>query len=125
MSTRDVLHRGFNLLAVSITALAGFAFMAEILAETEWAYKLDDIGLLVLGLIAIGWYLSKNNRFRLSVAPVVLIVLALLVKIGAIIVEISDAEDVGDDFGGVMLFLFGTGLVLYQYYKTKKLSQSL
>lgn len=121
MNIQESISRGFNLLAISIVALAGFAFMAEIVIETEWSFKIDDAVLLLLGIFAIVWYRYNTNRFKLSIVPVVLVALALVTKFAAIFVEISQADDVGDDFGGLTLFVFATALVLYQYYKTKKL----
>jgi hypothetical protein len=121
MTLRDTIVRGFNLLVVSIIGLAGFAFAPEMVVETELPYKADDATLFVLGIIAIVWYNVGRNRFKLSAAPVILMVLACAVKIGAIFLEISQADDVGDDFGGVILFVLGLCLVLYQYNKTKKL----
>lgn len=44
-----------------------------------------------------------------------------LIKIMAIIIEIKDKEDMGDDFGGLVLFIAATILVTYLFIKTKKL----
>ena len=121
MKLTESINRGFNLLGTSIVALAGFAFTAEIFMESEWIDKADDIGLLVLAVVGIIWYLTRNNRYQRSIMPVVLVVLSLLVKIAAIMIEFKDPDDVGDDFGGLVLFILATILVVYQYRKTKKL----
>lgn len=121
MNLKDSINRGFNLLGTSIVALAGFAFTAEIFLENDWPDKIDDITLLVLGVVAIIWYLSGKNKYMRSIMPVVLVALSLLAKIGAIIVEHDDKDAVGDDFGGLTLFVLATGLIIYQYFKTKKL----
>lgn len=121
MKLTESINRSFNLLAISILGLSGFAFMLEIFIEHDWADKADDIALLVLGIIGIIWYLSKNNRFRYSVTPVVLTVLALIVKFSAIIIELDEPDAVGDDFGALVLFVLATILIIYEYRKTKKL----
>jgi len=54
----------------------------------------------------------------------VLVVLALITKIGALIVEFDDPASAGDDFGALILFVLATALVLYQYIQTKKLLDS-
>jgi hypothetical protein len=124
MNIRESINRGFNLLAVSIVGLSGFAFLPEIFLEHDIPDKVDDIVLLVLGIVGIFWYRQKNNRFARSRMPLILVGLALLTKIGALIIEFNDAASVGDDFGALILFVLSFGLVWYQYSKTKKLLES-
>lgn len=119
MTVKEVWNRGNNLLATGIVALAAFSFFGEFFSESEWFAKLDEGLMLVLGLIAIAWYWTKNNRYTRSFWPIVLLVLGLADKIMAIYLERADAEDVGDDFGGVTLFLLGTILVIWLYTKAK------
>lgn len=121
MNVQNALNRGFNLLATSIVGLAGFAFASEIFAEQDWDDKTDDILLLLLGIATIIWYATGRRRFERSVVPVIAVILGLVIKIGAVIVEFSDVNDVGDDMGGVALFALATILVLYQYNKTRRL----
>ena len=121
MTLKDSINRGFNLLATSIVALAGFAFTAEIFLEHDWNDKIDDISIFVFGVAGIVWYLTKNNKYQRSIMPVVLVVLSLLAKIMAIVIEHRDADAVGDDFGGLTLFVLSTILVIFQYVRTKKL----
>lgn len=123
MTLSQSINRGFNLLAVGVVGLAGFAFMAEIFLEHDWSDKIDDIALLAFGVIAIFWYLSKENRYKRSFAPVVLASLSLLAKIGAMVVESSDKEAVGDDFGGLTLFILAVVFIVYQYRKSGRLLQ--
>ena len=124
MQIREAINRGFNLLGVSIVSLAGFAFVPEIFLEHDWDDKMDDIGLLVFALAGIIWYLTKNNKYQRSIMPVVLVILGLLAKIMAVTIEFKDKEAVGDDFGGLILFILATGLILVQFYRTKKMLES-
>ena len=121
-TVRDASVRGFNLLAVSIPALAAFAFAPEMFVEADIPDKVDDALLFILGLIAIGWYLRGRNKFAQSLMPVVFVVLAAAIKIGGLLIEIGDPESMGDDAGGVILFLLATALIIYQYRKSKKLA---
>lgn len=121
MTIQESVNRGFNLLSVSLVSLAGLAFLPEAFLENDIPDKVDDTLLFVLGMIAIWWYNRSGNRYMRSVLPVAFVVLALVVKLGGIMVEIGDAEAVGDDFGGLILFISAVALVLYQYLKTAKL----
>ena len=121
MNVRDAINRGFNLLCMSIVALAGFAFVPEVILEKDLPDKIDDATLFALAIAAMTWYTWKRNRYMRSVVPVVFVGLALATKIGALVIEFSDAEAVGDDFGGLILLVLTLGLVGYQYRKNKKL----
>lgn len=120
----DALNRGVNLLATSITAVAGLAFAPEMFIENEMADKADDVLLFILALVAIGWYGWSGKRTERSIVPVVIMVIALIVKIVGLIVELDDPDAMGDDAGGVILFFLATCLVIYQYVKTPKLIAS-
>ena len=121
MTIQESINRGFNLLATSIVGLSGFAFLPEVFLEKDVPDKIDDILLFVFAIIGIIWYKRKNNRHTHSLFPVVLVGLALLTKIGALIIEFDDPESAGDDFGALILFTLAFVLVLTQYFKTKKL----
>jgi hypothetical protein len=65
--------------------------------------------------------MSKGNKYRRSLTPVIFSALALMIKIAAVAIEFHDAESVGDDFGAMILFILALGLCIYQYKTTKKL----
>ena len=121
MKLHEALNRSVNLLGVGIVALSGIAFLPEVFFETDWNDKIDDILLFILSLVAIWWYTSKNNRFAHSIVPVVFVLLGLVDKIMAVLIEFADKEAVGDDFGGLILFLAASIFVLYQYRRTTNL----
>jgi hypothetical protein len=110
MSISESINRGYNLLVTSIVSLAGLAFLPEAFLEKDIPDKVDDTLLFVIGMLGIWWYNRGDNRFKHSIVPVVLVILAF-----------DDAEAVGDDFGGLILFALAVGLAVYQYQKTKKL----
>ncbi len=115
MNIEQLWNRSTNLVAASIVALAGFAFAPEMIFETEIPYKIDDGLIFLLGIFAIFWYRRGVNRFSHSVMPVVLLWLCLLVKIGAVFIEFADPEDIGDDFGALVLFLLAAIFVTWLY----------
>jgi len=89
--------------------------------ENDWADKADDIGLVIFAIIGVVWYLTKDHKYLRSALPAVLVSLGLLDKIAGLIIERKDKDAVGDDIGGLILFVFAAGLVIYQYFKTGKL----
>lgn len=117
MTVEEAWNRGNNLVATAIVSIAGFAFAPELINETEWQFKIDDTLLFLLGIGAIAWY--KKNSLRRSFVYVLFVLTALVIKIGAIVVEIKDKEDVGDDIGGFLIFLLATIFVFYLFSRAK------
>lgn len=124
MKLREAWNRGNNLLAAALLAISGLAFFPDYFQESEFLNKLDEGLLLILGLIGMGWYIRGKNKFSRSFIPVALLFLGLVVKILGVIWEISQKEDIGDDFGGVILFVLATIVVLWLYIKSKSFKES-
>lgn len=121
MTIQESINRGFNLLAVSISGLAGLSFLPEVFVEKDIPDKIDDLLLFILAVVAMLWYKKSNNRYVHSFLPVAIIIIGLVVKIGGLLIELDDPEAFGDDIGGLILFVISTWLVIYQYKKTKQL----
>lgn len=119
MTVQEAWNRGNNLLATGVVALSGFAFLPELFIEDKWQYKLDEGFLFLLGLRAICWYKTGNNRFRKSIFPVIFVLAGLAIKILGIILEFKEKDDVGDDFGALILFMLASSLVIWMYKKNK------
>lgn len=120
MQARELVNRTTNLLGTSLTAIAGFAFVPEIFLEQDRVDKIDDILLLIFGIAAIVWYKKAGNRFKRSIMPVVFTGLGLGAKILALLIEFRDKEAVGDDFGGLLVFLLSFIFLWYMYKKDNK-----
>ena len=120
MTISEAWNRGNNLLATGVVALAGFAFSPESVLEPVMPFKIDEILLFWLGIGAIGWYLWGKHKFQHSIVPVLFVWAAFAIKIMAVVVEFKDKEDVGDDFGALILFLCASVLVTWIYIKAKK-----
>jgi len=121
LSKQEIYNRGFNLMVVSLLVLPGLAFGSVILNEHDFNDKIDDITLLVSGLLALGWYLMGRNRFSRSMVPVGLVVLSLAGQIVGVLIEKDDKEAIGDNIGGMIIFVGVLLLVLYQYFRPQKI----
>lgn len=121
MTPKEIWNRGNNLVATAIVALSGFAFAPELHLEPELPFKIDEGLLLLLGLSAIGWYVWGKNKWKHSIVPVIMVWGALVIKIMAVVIEFKDKEDVGDDFGALVLFILASLLVTYLYIIAKKM----
>lgn len=118
MNIKESLNRGFNLLAVSISGLAGFAFLPEVFVEKDMPDKVDDFLLFIIGIIAMSWYMRSNNRYARSAAPLIFIIISLVVKVAGLLIELDDPASFGDDIGGVILLVLSAFLIINQYKKT-------
>jgi hypothetical protein len=119
MTIEEVWNRGNNLVATAVVTLAGFAFFPEIIIEDKLIYKVDDTLLFICGIAAMAWYNKGNHRFARSIVPLLFILLSLSIKIFGIVMEIKEKDDVGDDFGGLVLFICATILVSMLYFRRK------
>ncbi len=90
MTLQNAINRGYNLLACTALALAGLAFGTVVFEEADLLDKVDDIGFLVIGAVAIIWYLVSHNRFKRSVVPLVLSGIAIIVQVVGLVVEKDD-----------------------------------
>ncbi len=122
MSVNESLNRTVNLVSTAVVGIAGIAFLPEAFSETEPLFKIDDILLAVLGIGAIIWYSAGKNSSNRSIAPVLFVVTGVAIKILGIFLEFSDKTDVGDDFGGVLLFVLASALVYWLYKKVPELA---
>lgn len=115
MTVQEAINRGNNLASTVVVAAAGIAFAPELFLEDEWRYKLDDSLLFILALVAVSWYRRGRNRFERTVMPVLFALAGVAIKLGAILLEMKDKEDVGDDFGGIILFVITFAIVWWLY----------
>src|SRR5579863_10174207 len=120
MTLQNAINRGYNLLACTALALAGLAFGNVVFEEADLLDKVDDIGFLVIGAVAIIWYLVGRNRFRRSVIPIVLSALAIIVQIVGLVLEKDDPASFGDNIGGIWLFVPLFIVLVVQFYINRR-----
>lgn len=120
MTLQDAINRGYNLLACTALALAGLAFGNVVFEEADLLDKVDDIGFLVIGAVAVIWYLVGRNRFRRSVVPIVLSAVAIIVQIVGLVLEKDDPASFGDNIGGMWLFVPLFIVLVVQFYVNRR-----
>ncbi|HKF38280.1 MAG TPA: hypothetical protein VKB35_15395 [Ktedonobacteraceae bacterium] len=120
MTLQNAINRGYNLLACTALALAGLAFGTVVFEEADLLDKIDDLGFLVIGAIAIIWYLLGRNRFKRSVMPIVLSGLAIFVQIVGLVLEKDDPASFGDNIGGMWLFVPLFAVLVVQFYVNRR-----
>ncbi len=115
MTAKDAINRGYNLMMTAFLALGGIAFGTVVTEEGDLPDKIDDAGFLILGIIAVVWYLTGAKTKR-SIVPVVLAAVAVAVQIVGVILEAGDEKAFGDNIGGIFLWFPLLALALLQYF---------
>ena len=121
MDLKGAINRGNNLLMSGFLAVLGFGLSPEIIRETEWIDRADDIMLVILAIAASSWYLYGTNRTRRSLVPFGLLIIALITKFAAVALEISDVEAVGDEFGVIPVLILIVALSGYLLFARREL----
>lgn len=106
MTLKESINHGYNLMVTAVLLFGGIAFgtLAFSPVENDWFDRLDDIGLPLIGIACLVWFLVGRNRYQRSAFPLVLAGLALAVQIVAIPLELDDLSAFGDNIGGLVLF---------------------
>ena len=117
MTLQNAINRGYNLLACTALALAGLAFGTVVFEEAD---LLDDIGFLVIGALAVTWYLVGRNRFKRSLVPIVLSGIAIIVQVVGLVLEKDDPASFGDNIGGMWLFVPLLVVLVVQFYLNRR-----
>jgi hypothetical protein len=117
MTLKESINRGFNLMVTAVLLFGGLAFGLVALSpvENDWGDRLDDIGLALVGLVCLGWYLVGRNHVKRSLAPVVLAGLAMSVQLLSVLLERDDQAAFGDNYIGLVLLVPFFVFVVVQY----------
>ncbi|HEV7126414.1 MAG TPA: hypothetical protein VGN32_03110 [Ktedonobacterales bacterium] len=121
LTPRLILNRGYNLMIVAFLFFIGLSMGANAIPEGDFADKIDDLGLLAIGLLAVVWYLT-SGRTRRSVVPVVLTTLALAFQVLGVFLEISDKASFGDNIGGMFMLVPFILFAIWQYVRQPALA---
>jgi hypothetical protein len=104
LTASEAINRGYNLMLTAFLALGGIAFGTVITEEADLPDKVDDAGFLILGIVAVIWYLTSKKTQR-SIVPVILAAVAVVVQIVGVVLEFGDEKAFGDNIGGMFLFI--------------------
>ncbi len=107
MTLKESINHGFNLMMTAVLFFGGIAFgtLAFSPTENDWLDRFDDIGLPLIGLVCVVWFLTGRNRYKQSVVPLVLAGLALVIQLIAIPLEHDDPAAFGDNIGGLVFLV--------------------
>lgn len=105
MTLKESVNRSYNLMITAVLMLAGIGLGSDALSEADLADKADDTLLFLIGIAAVIWYKWGRHRFQRTWITVALAGLALVVQITALFIEHDDSAAVGDNIGGMFLFV--------------------
>lgn len=97
---------------VAVIAAGG---IPEIPGEGFPRGALDEVVMVVLGVVGVVWYL--RSRYTRSVIPALLAGGVLIMKVVALLIE--DADDRGDDIGIAIVMALAIVAWSVIYYRTK------
>ena len=114
------INRGYNLMVTAVLFFGGLGFgtLAFSPVENDLGDRLDDIGLLVIGVLVVAWYLVGDHRYRRSLVPLALAAAAVLIQAIAVPLENDDPAAFGDNIGGLIFFVPLLVFAAYQYWRT-------
>jgi len=117
MTLKESISYGYNLMVTAVLFFGTLAFgtLAFSPVENDWLDRVDDIGLPLIGIACLVWFLIGRNRYRRSVVPLVFAGLALAIQIIAVPLELDDLAAFGDNIGGLVMLapFFIFALVYY------------
>jgi hypothetical protein len=117
MTNNEILNRGHNLIITTILFLTGLGMALFAPGESDGVDRIDDLGLLVVGLLALLWSLASKSRFQRSVIPLGLTLLALAVQVLGVVLEAGDKASFGDNVAGAIILLALTLFACWQYVR--------
>jgi hypothetical protein len=88
-----------QLLRVAILGIMAGSLVGEVPEEGLWRFKLDELLVIAVGIVAIVWYLIGQHRYQRSLVPLALAVVAFAAKVLGVIIEFKDTVEVGDGYG--------------------------
>ncbi len=120
MTPTQLAYRGYNLMMAAFLFFIGIGMGTDAIPEGDVPDKIDDLLLLAIGLIAVGWYLTWS-RNRRSLVPVVLTVVALAAQVLGVVLEADDPASIGDNIGGMVMLVPLVVFATWQYVRTARI----
>lgn len=117
------LTKKINFFSFSFVSIIGLSMFPELFLEDDPSDKIDDALIVLLGIAGIVWYKKTGHKSNKTTGSIIMFILAILIKIMAIVIERADKEAVGDDIGVLITFVFGFIFTLFMIWKKKKLAE--
>ncbi|HKW22076.1 MAG TPA: hypothetical protein VJO13_11910 [Ktedonobacterales bacterium] len=105
MKVIEAINRGYNFFVVAFLGVLAGSLVSELTQEDAWLFRIDELAIIALGVVAVVWYRVGGNRLTRSWCPLLLAILAFAAKVFGLIAEIHDTQDAGDDIGMVQMLL--------------------
>jgi hypothetical protein len=122
-TAREARDRGYNLMITVALVTTAVAFGLTGYRERETGDMFDDLALVVTALVAIIWYRSGRSRFRRSVVPLGLILMAIAAQALGVLVERDDAFAVGDNSSALLILVPLLAVSLWEYIRPLPVGQ--
>ena len=119
MSVNEAVARGYNFFVVAFLGIIAGSLVGEVPQEGLWRFKLDELLVIAVGIVAIVWYLIGQNRYQRSLVPLALAVAAFAAKVLGLIIEFKDTVEVGDDYSAVQVLFLLVIVAGVAYYLTR------
>lgn len=121
MNTREAMNRGLNFFGVTVLAIDASLALFEIFNENEWIDRIEDVGVSLLAVVGIAWYLVGRNRYQRNPLPLICLGLAWMLKMIAVFgTEFDDANARGPDIGLIVTLGLATIVFGVQYIRTRR-----
>ena len=119
MNVNTAVTRGYNFFVVAVLGIVAGSLVGEVPAEGLWIFRLDDLLMIAVGIVAIAWYLTGQHRYQRTYIPLALAVAAFAAKVVGLIIEFKDVIEVGDDYSTIQALFFLIIVSSVAYYRTR------
>ncbi|HYC33903.1 MAG TPA: hypothetical protein VEB59_16550 [Gemmatimonadales bacterium] len=116
----EARNQGLNFFGIGFLSVLSASVVHGLQLGPTWLARLDDLALAALALLAIGWYLSGRNRYRLSPVPLVALVLGVALKVGGIVLTYGRFVPAGADFGIAFYLLLAALIYAWRYFAIRR-----
>jgi hypothetical protein len=121
MSIQETVARGYNFFVAAVLGIVAGVLVGEVPEEGSWIFRIDELLVIAIGIVAVAWYLTGQHRYQRSLVPLALAVAAFLAKVLGVIIEFKAVLEVGDDYTVVQALLFLVIVAGVAYYRTRPL----
>ena len=119
MTVQEAMARGYNFFVVAFLGILAGGLVGELSQEGPWIFKLDELLIIAIGVVAIVWYWVGQHRFQRSPVPLILAAAGFVAKVIGLTIEFKDVVEAGDDFGIVQTLLLLVIVGAVAYYRTR------
>ncbi len=106
---------------MTVLAIDASLALFEIFNENEWIDRIEDVGVSLLAVVGIAWYLVGRNRYQRNPLPLICLGLAWMLKMIAVFgTEFDDANARGPDIGLIVTLGLAAIVFTVQYFRMRR-----